>query len=148
MGIQIHRNDLIVLAVFIFIVVAAAAYGVSDSRSIRQSLESVAQEKVDDWFQGADRTKFEYVTIIEPSKAFLIFGRAWGVVHIFIREKGDEEMKTFKGLEYYCKRSNGQWAVQDSAGCGALEHHVKAFRKMEELGMKVSPKVYEKLNRN
>ena len=145
---SIHRNDLIVLTIFLFVLGSGITYGVYDNRCIQHDLSILAEQKLDEWFEGEDRSKYEYVSIIEPSKAFLLFGRAWGVIHLFVRDKNDEEMKTFKGFEYFCKRSNGKWEIQDSAGCGALEHHVKAFKKMEACGMRVSPKVFEKLNKS
>ena len=145
---RIQRTDMVVFLLFFVVLGVATVYGVIDSRNIQKDLEIIAQEKLDEWFKGDDRTKYDFVTIIEPSKAFLIFGRAWGVIHLFVRDKGDEEMNTFKGFEYYCKRSNGKWVIQDSAGCGALEHHVKAFKKMEACGMRISPKVFEKLNKS
>ncbi len=147
MAITVRRSDWIVVGIVAATVVLGVVYSAVDNVRIQQDLERIALEKAHEYL-GDQIDHYEFVTLVKASRGFPIFGNARGGIHLFIREKGDKEMRSFKGIEYYCKRVGNQWAVIDSAGCSALEHHCAGFKEMEAKGLEVSPSVYERMNRN
>jgi len=146
MRITIHRNELKILAVIVVAAVAFVAWSRVDTTDMMGELEQIGQDKLAEYFDDVNPDDYETLILVDGGKAFKLFGRAWGVVHVYIRDKGDEDMKTFKGIEYFFRRYGDTWQELDSAGCGALEHHVRAFKEFERRGMKVSPDVYARLN--
>lgn len=124
------------------------AFAFYDLRIMREDLETIAAAHIDDWFEGGvetlDRAQYDYMAIVDSEKAFTLFGRGWGVVHTYFREKGDEDFATFKGIEFYYMRDGGDWVLQDSAGCGAFEHHLRAFDRFMEMGVDVPARVYNR----
>jgi hypothetical protein len=62
---------------------------------------------------------------------------------MYIRDAGDTECKTFKGLEYFYERQGDEWVLLDSAGCGAKEHHIRAFDHYLAHGMGVENRVFD-----
>jgi len=146
MGLQIYHYDLKILAAVVVSAASLVAWTRHDTTDMMAELHEIAEEKLAEYMGNATAEDYETLILVDGGKSFTLFGRAWGVVHVYIRNKGDEEMKTFKGLEYYFKRYEDRWRELDSAGCGALEHHVRAFKEFEKRGMKVSPSVYSRLN--
>ena len=148
MKIEIYHYDLKILVGVIFFAVSFVAWSQIDTSDMMEELHSIGKQKLAEYLCEANPEDYETLILVDGGKAFKLFGRAWGVIHVYIREKGDEEMKTFKGIEYYFKRYEETWRELDSAGCGALEHHVRAFKEYELRGMKVSPSVYKRLNKS
>lgn len=143
----IRRSDWILIGLIGVILFTTGVYAAIDNVKIKRDLEQIAERKARE-YMGPYADKYEYVVIVKRLDGIPLFSIPRGGIHLFLREKGDAEMKTFKGIEYYCKRVGGQWTVIDSAGCSALEHHCQGFKEMEAKGFEVSPKVYEKLNRD
>jgi hypothetical protein len=148
MEIIIRRRDIYVSLALIAVFAAWVAYALHDNEVMHEELEQLAEGHIDDWFEGGvepvDRSQFDYLAIVDAEKAFTLFGRGWGVVHTYFREKGDEEFKTFKGIEFFYVRENGEWKMHDSAGCGAFEHHLRAFDAFMAQGVHVPNKVYNR----
>lgn len=148
MEIVIRKRDIYISLLLLGLFGAWVAYGLYDNQRMRSELSEIAEQHIDDWFNGgdspADPAQFDYLAIVDSEKAFTLFGRGWGVVHTYFREKGDEEFKTFKGIEYFYVREDGEWRMHDSAGCGALEHHVRAFDAFMAQGVHVDTKVYDR----
>ncbi len=147
MKLEVRHYELKLLVVIIVFVAGVLAWSQIDSTDMMSELNVIAEEKLVGYLGEADPKDYETLILVDGGKSFKLFGRAWGVIHIYIRNKGDEDMKTFKGLEYYFKRYEDRWHELDSAGCGALEHHVRAFKEFEARGMKVSPSVYARMNK-
>ncbi len=148
MRIEVSRRDIAVCLVIITLFGVWLAYAFYDLDNISSDLRRVAQLHVDDWFtvdgQMVDRDRFEYLTIVDSEKAFTLFGRAWGVIHFYVKDKGDIDFTTFKGIEYFYVRENGTWTLLDSAGCGAHEHHLRAFDEFLKIGVEVPDKIYDR----
>lgn len=147
MKIEIYKYELKILAITSIGLAVLIGWSQLDTSDMRKELDCIGQEKLAEYLGNESPDKYETIILIDGGKSFHLFGRAWAVIHVYIRDKGDEEMKTFKGLEYYLKRYDGKWCQIDSAGCGALEHHIRAFKEFEAKGMKVSPSVYARLNK-
>ena len=146
MEIIVRKQD-IALSVFILAAFGAwVGYALWDSRLMQAELDQLAQAHIDEWFDGGglDRNNYDYLAIVDSEKAFTLFGRGWGVVHTYFRDKGDEDFKTFKGIEFFYVRENGTWKMHDSAGCGAFEHHLRAFDAFMAAGVHVPNKVYNR----
>jgi len=149
MDVVIRRKDLYVCGVVLAAFFGWVAYAMHDNAAMRAELEALAAEHIDQWFTDpegnpVDRDKYDYLAIVDSEKAFTLFGRGWGVVHTYFRDKGDDEFKSFKGIEFFYMRENGEWVLQDSAGCGAFEHHLRAFDEFMRLGVDVPGKVYDR----
>lgn len=150
MEIIVRRQDIYISVALLLIFAGWVAYSMNDNRIMRQELDQLAEKHIHDWFNGKglaeplDPAKFDYLAIVDCEKAFTLFGRGWGVVHTYFREKGDEEFKTFKGIEYFYVREDGKWRMHDSAGCGAFEHHIRAFDAFMAQGVNVPSKVYNR----
>lgn len=146
MELKISRRDLLLSIALVGIFLGWVAYALSDNATMQRDLEAKAKEHIDEWFDGyetaVDRSDYDFLAIVDSEKAFTLFGRGWGVVHVYIKDKADTDFTTFKGLEYYYMRENGEWKLQDSAGCGALEHHIRAFDAFMKMGVHVPDKVY------
>jgi hypothetical protein len=131
MEIIIRRRDIYVVTAILLAFLSWVAYAQYVNQSMRQNLRDLAAAHVDEWFAsepaGTLRENFEYVAIVDSEREYELFGPTYGVVHLYIREKGDVECKTFKGMEYFYRGDGRQWILEDSAGCGAKEHHVRAF---------------------
>lgn len=148
MDIQITRRDLVLSLLLVGGFLGWVAYAQYDNRVMQRELQQLAEAHIDDWFEGypepVERQDFDYLSIVDSEKAFTLFGRGWGVVHFYIKDKADADFKTFKGLEYFYVRENGVWQLQDSAGCGAYEHHLRAFDEFMKLGVHVPGKVFDR----
>jgi len=149
MEVIVRKRDIYVCGAILALFGAWVAYALNDSAKMREELDALAHGHIDAWFtdpegNAVDRSKYDYLAIVDAEKAFTLFGRGWGVVHTYYRDKGDEEFKTFKGIEYFYVRENGEWVLQDSAGCGAFEHHLRAFNEFMRLGVDVPTKVYDR----
>lgn len=148
MEIIIRKRDIYISLALLCAFGAWVAYAMHDNSVMRTEMEAIAEAHIDDWFEGGaeplDRTRFDYLAIVDVEKAFTLFGRGWGVVHTYFREKGDEEFKTFKGIEFFYVREDGVWRMHDSAGCGAFEHHLRAFDAFMAQGVHVPNNVYNR----
>jgi len=145
----IRKRDIYISTVILAAFGAWIAYALHDNSRIHAELEEIAAGHVGEWFENGrgealDRDEFDYLAIVDSEKAFTLFGRAWGVVHTYFRRKGDESFDTFKGIEYFYVREDGEWKMHDSAGCGALEHHIRAFDAFMAAGVHVPNKVYDR----
>lgn len=149
MEIILRKRDIYLTLGILAAFFAWLGYAFYDNHVMRAELEALAQDHIEDWFSGGagdplDPNAFDYLAIVDAEKAFTLFGRGWGVVHTYYREKGDEDFKTFKGIEYFYVRENGEWRMHDSAGCGAFEHHLRAFDAFMASGVHVPNKVYNR----
>lgn len=148
MNLQISRRDVFLTVLLLGVFGCWVAYANYDIDVMRRELEGHAKTHIDDWFteggKPVDRSGYDYLAIVDSEKAFTLFGRGWGVVHVYIKEKNDPDFKTFKGLEFFYMRENGAWKLLDSAGCGAFEHHIRAFDEFMKIGVNVPDKVYNR----
>lgn len=148
MGIEIYRRDIVICLIIVVLFGAWLAYAFHDINKISSDLNRVAQMHVDDWFtvdgQKVDREQYDYLTIVDSEKAFTLFGRAWGVIHFYVKDKGDENFTTFKGIEYFYVHEDGAWTLMDSAGCGAHEHHLRAFDEFLKIGVEVPDRIFDR----
>ncbi len=147
MEIIIRRRDIYVVFTVLFLFVCWVAYAKFENRSMQARLRELASNHVDEWFNTESpqvkREDFEYVAIVDTDRPYELFGPSYGVVHVYIREKGDKECKTFKGIEYYYKHDGNEWELGDSAGCSAKEHHIRAFETYLEKGMGIEERVFD-----
>lgn len=147
MEIIIRRRDIYVSVTAITLFVCWCAYAQYENHVIQAALKERASGHVDEWFAteepGTRREDHEYVAIVDTERPYRIFGPCYGVVHVYIREKGDVDCKTFKGIEYFYKHDEGSWVLQDSAGCGAKEHHIRAFETYLANGRGVEEHVFD-----
>ncbi len=132
MEIIIRRRDIYVVAVVLSVFFSWVAYAAYANFDARASLRDLAEVHIDEWFdtepEGTLREDFEYLAIVDMDRPYEIFGPAFGVIHVYIRDRGDEACETFKGLEFYYRLAENGWYLEHSAGCGAKEHHVRAFQ--------------------
>jgi len=144
----VRKRDIYISIAILTLFGAWVAYTLHDNRAIHEELEQIAEAHIDEWFEGGpepiDREKYDYLAIVDSEKAFTLFGRAWGVIHTYYREKDDKEFNTFKGIEYFYVREDGKWRKHDSAGCGAFEHHLRAFDAFMASGVHVPNNVYNR----
>jgi len=148
MELTIRRRDVYITILLLLVLGSLAAFAVYDNTVMHAELKALAQEKIEAWFSESnppvDRSKYDYLAIVDSKKAFTLFGRGWGIIHVYYREKGDEDFKTFKGLEYFYRRDKGKWVMTDSAGCGAFEHHIRAFNEFLSTGVDVPDRVFDR----
>lgn len=147
MEIIIRRRDIYVVAIALSVFFSWVAYAKYENFDARQSLRERAQGHIDEWFagepEGTRREDFEYLAIVDIERPYELFGPTFGVVHVYIRERGDEACETFKGIEYYYHREASDWRLEHSAGCGAKEHHVRAFQRYLAQGAGVDDTVFD-----
>ena len=115
MTLVIHRNELKLVAIIGICAFSVVAWSWVDTSDMMAELHEIATQKLNDYLGEEDPAAYETLILVDGGKSFNLFGRAWGVIHVYIRNHGDEEMKTFKGIEYYFKRYNGKWLELDSA---------------------------------
>jgi len=147
MDIIIRKKDIYVCSIAIAIFSAWVAYAMYDNHVMREELEAVAEGHLDELFEpetGFTRDAYDYLAIVDSGKAFNLFGRGWGVIHVYLRKKGDVDFKTFEGVEYYYRRDDGEWHMTDSAGCGAFEHHIRAFDTFLAQNIHVPNRVFDR----
>lgn len=147
MEIIIRRRDIYVVFTVLLLFVCWVAYAKFENRSMQARLRELASNHVDEWFNTESppvkRDDFEYVAIVDTERPYELFGPAYGVVHVYIREKGDVACKTFKGIEYYYKHDGQEWELGDSAGCSAKEHHIRAFETYLDKGLGIEDRVFD-----
>ena len=147
MEIIIRRRDIYVVAVALSLFFGWVAYANYDNHDMRESLRSLASTHVDEWFDsepdGTRREDFDYMAIVDAERPYELFGPAFGVIHVYLRNKGDVDCETFKGVEYYYRREAGEWILEHSAGCAAKEHHVRAFQSYLDQGVGVEGHVID-----
>ncbi|MFM1918674.1 MAG: hypothetical protein RLZZ303_308 [Candidatus Hydrogenedentota bacterium] len=146
MEIVVTRRDLLLSVAILGIFAGWVALSLSDNRQMHEELEALAEKHIEEWFTGGkvNREDYDYLAIVDAEKAFTLFGRGWGVVHTYFKRKDDAEFTTFKGVEFFYVRENGEWRMHDSAGCGAFEHHIRAFDAFMASGVHVPNKVYDR----
>lgn len=145
MELIIRKRDVMITLVVIAAFGAACAHHLYDKQRIEQQLHDFARnEAILNVGGESELEKHDFISIVHSEKSFYIAGPAYGFIHSFTRQKGDEDMKSFKGYEYYLKYEDGAWRQVDSAGCGALEHHVDGFEEFERRGLKVAQGAYDK----
>lgn len=144
MELEIRRRDVIVVTVVVTCFLGVVVYAQQDTQAMRSELAVLAERNLNDYLGNEDRSKYDCLSIIDCEKAYHLFGRAWGVVHVYMRSKGDENFDTFKGLEYFYKREGGRWVLLDTVGCAAKQHHIRAFDEFLKRGVPVSNHVYDK----
>lgn len=147
MEIIIRRRDLYVVAVVLSVFISWVAYAAYENHDARASLKVLVQACIDDWFatepEGTLREDYEYLAIVDMDRPYEIFGPAFGVVHVYIRDRGDEACETFKGIEYYYRLEESGWYLEHSAGCAAKEHHLRAFQHYLDQGVGVNDSVVD-----
>jgi hypothetical protein len=148
MEIIIRRRDIYVVAVFLTVFFSWVAYATYENFDARASLRELAQGHVDEWFEtepeGTKREDYEYLAIVDMDRPYELFGPTFGVVHVYIRDRGDVACDTFKGIEYYYNMEKEGWDMEHSAGCAAKEHHVRAFQNYLAQGAGVNDSVIDK----
>lgn len=145
MDLLIRKKDLYVLGAVLAAGAAILGHHHYDTIQIDRELRAYAEEALVDLFgPDGDRSEWDIITMVDQAKTFHVAGPAWGAVHNFVRRKGDVEMKTFKGVEYYLKREDGKWRHVDSAGCSAFEHHIDGFEEFERRGLEVAASAYDR----
>ncbi|MCC6697476.1 MAG: hypothetical protein IT365_17740 [Candidatus Hydrogenedentes bacterium] len=147
MSLVIRRNDVAVTLVAVGLFFAWLGLAQYENVRMHRELHGLADRLLDEWFATenppVNRDDFDYLAIVDSERAFKLFGRAWGVVHLYIRNKDDKNMETFKGIEYFYQRMGDQWVLLDSAGCSAKEHHIRAFDEFLAKGMDVNERVID-----
>lgn len=145
MDLVIRKIDLLVLVIAISVCAGVAIYHKIDSGHIDEELRAFASMKITQEIlpEDARLEDWEIITLVKSAKTFNWIGTTWGAIHVFMRQRGDVEMRTFKGVEYYLKRQGDKWIQIDSAGCGALSHHVEGFKEFERLGLEVASDAYD-----
>ena len=147
MEIIIRRQDIYVVAIVLFIFFGWVAHATYENHDVRASLKDLAQDHIDEWFATepgeVNRENFDYLAIVDMDRPYELFGPAFGVVHVYIREAGDEACETFKGIEYYYRLEEDGWRLEHSAGCAAKEHHIRAFQHYLTEGAGVNDAVFD-----
>ena len=147
MEIIIRRRDIYVVAIVLCIFFGWVGHAAYANYDARMDLKSLAEFHIDEWFdtepEGAEREDFDYLAIVDMDRPYELFGPAFGVVHVYIRDKGDEACKTFKGIEFFYRLESEEWRLEHSAGCGAKEHHVRAFQHYLSQGNGVNDSVFD-----
>lgn len=146
MEIIVRKRDIYICLAAVGAFIGLFAYHHYDQRKIDAELHAFARAQAILQVGSEEELErnWDFLSIAHSEKSFYIAGPAFGAIHSFLREKGDESMKTFKGYEYFMKRVDGAWELSDSAGCGALEHHVDGFEAFERRGFKVAQGAYDK----
>jgi hypothetical protein len=147
MNIIVRKRDIYICTIALMFFGSWVAYGLYDAHLMGKELNVLAQKHMNHHFdtepEADARELHDYLAVVDSAKAFHFFGKGWGVIHFYTREKGDSDMKSFKGFEYYYAREKNNWVLKDSAGCGAKEHHLRAFDEMLTLGMNVEGHVFD-----
>lgn len=147
MEIIIRRQDIYVVAIVLFVFFAWVAHATYENHDVHTSLKDLAQGHIDEWFATepgeVHREDYDYLAIVDMDRPYELFGPAFGVVHVYIREAGDDDCKTFKGIEYYYRLEEEGWRLEHSAGCAAKEHHIRAFQHYLTKGAGVNDSVFD-----
>lgn len=147
MEIIIRRRDIYVVTALLVAFLSWVAIAQYENHAMRADLRELASSHVDEWFasepEDTKREDFEFFAIVDSERTYELFGPTYGVVHVYIRERGDVDCKTFKGIEYFYRGEEGRWTLEDSAGCSAKEHHVRAFETYLSQGYGVDETVID-----
>lgn len=147
MEIIIRRRDMYVVAVVLSLFFSWVAWATFENHDARERLRALASQHVDEWFatepEGTRREDYEYLALVDSVRPYTYFGPTFGVVHVYIRDKGDVECKTFKGIEYYYRLEDDAWKLEHSAGCSAKSHHIRAFEQYVADGSDVKDFVFD-----
>lgn len=147
MEIIIRRRDIYVVAVVLSVFFSWVAYATYENFDARTNLRDLAEVHIDEWFntepEGTKREDYEYLAIVDTERPYEVFGPTFGVIHVYIRDRGDEACETFKGIEYYYRMGADGWDLEHSAGCAAREHHVRAFQHYLDRGAGVEERVID-----
>jgi hypothetical protein len=147
MEIIIRRRDIYLVAVVLSLFLSWVAYATYENVDARATLKEYAEAHIDEWFEtepeDTRREDYEYMAIVDMERPYELFGPTFGVVHVYVREEGDEECKTFEGIEYYYRMEADGWFLEHSAGCAAKEHHIRAFQHYLAEGAGVKDSVFD-----
>lgn len=148
MEIIVRRRDIYVCAILILGFSSFSAWALYDTNNMKKELDKLAEFHLYDYFDRPngdwDKSEFDYLAIVDSGKAFVLFGRSYGVVHTYYKRKGDTDFKTFEGIEYFYNWEHGEWKLMDSAGCGAVEHHIRAFDTFIQQNVDVPNRIFNK----
>lgn len=95
-----------------------------------------------EFLQPGSRADFDCLTEVRSGREYGWFGKFWGTVRVYIREKDDRLMTSFRGFEFFYRLENGVWTQTDSASIVTPEHILEAYGAFEEAGLEVDEDAY------
>ena len=139
---KLSRRDLRLLISVVSIILAIYLYTIYDNNRLYKELYPIAEEKKEKYFSDMDIDKYDIITQVQSGKSLAFTGRPWGVLRIYMRNKGDASMDSFIGLEYYFVRENKTWVSHDNVAIREPKYINEAYSEYEKNGYELDEKVF------
>jgi hypothetical protein len=143
--IEVSRRDLIVTAVVVVLATAWVTWARMDVARLHAQLEQLADIETNKLLDGKAPDALEIARHVDCDKSNLLFGRAWGTIRLFVREKGDAAMNTCSGLEFFYTQENGAWRQTDTAAIRDPKDLIEGYKAYEAAGFAVEHEAYGRL---
>lgn len=137
-----RRRDVKQLVAILLITAVATLYSRWDLARKDALLvpESVRHES--ELLPPESKADFDCLTEVQSGREYGWFGKFWGTVRVYIREKDDRAMGSFRGFEFFYRLEDGAWTQTDSASIVTPEHILEAYTSFEEAGLEVDEDAY------
>lgn len=137
-----RRRDVKQLVGILLIVGLATLYSRWDLARKEALLRPEGARQESELLQPGSRPDFDCLTEVRSGREYGWFGKFWGTVRVYIREKDDRLMASFRGVEFFYRLDDGVWAQTDSASIVTPEHILEAYGAFEEAGLEVDEDAY------
>jgi len=145
--IEITRRDAIAAGIAFVLIGLLFGYARWDVAAKRVGLEARAAEHAAEFLNGKEDTPFDHLVEVDSDKSFTLFGKDWGVVRLYMRQKDDTAMDTFIGIEHFYEYTDGQWKMVDQARIDLPEYIYEGYTKFRNAGFQVDDAAYQRYNR-
>lgn len=143
----ISRRDWIILGVFAATALAVGGASQFDIARKRAALEREAESRKEAFFADIDPSQSETIVEVDSGKMFGFFGKDFGVVRIYSRNKGDASMESFLGVESFHRFVDGAWTVEDTAQIKEPERIYEGYTAFRTAGYDVDDAAYTRYDR-
>jgi hypothetical protein len=110
-----------------------------------EALRAMAEREARELAGGEPAPALETALHVDNDKGYFILGRDWGTARIYLREAGDETMKSLTGFEYYFVFDAGSWQQTDMAAIRDPAHLIEGLDAFARAGHTVERGAYERL---
>ncbi|MBI4556534.1 MAG: hypothetical protein HY706_03040 [Candidatus Hydrogenedentes bacterium] len=124
-----------VLFTLLAVMLAMQAYSYLQVGALESELSELADEKAREMKVYYSQVQVPDVTTdVTASQRYVLFGEAVGKVTVFLRLRDRANRPSYRGIDYFYVRSEGNWHLTESGFCGDREVQARAHAAFSRVG--------------